>query len=59
MGMPFAGMLQQFEALVIQVEQLAPQGKGVLCGKFSMVQFKRIILPAGIVQDGEEPDNVN
>jgi hypothetical protein len=52
-GMPFAGMLQEFKAVIVQVEQLAPQDKGILSGKFPVVQFKGVILTAGVVEGGE------
>jgi hypothetical protein len=51
--MPFAGMLQEFKAVIVQVEQLAPQDKGILSGKFPVVQFKGVILTAGVVEGGE------
>jgi hypothetical protein len=57
--MPFTGIVQEFETLIVQVEQLAPQSKRILCSKFPVVQLEGVILTAGVVKGGEEPNNIN
>lgn len=56
---PNAGVLKQVEILIRQLEALTSQARGVVSASFSVTRVPSIVQASAIVEDGEQPDDVN
>lgn len=57
MRMPAAGIMQQLEAVVVEIEEFAAEGSCVLSCEFSMCPFVGVVCPARIMQHCEQTDD--